>query len=56
MRIEKREDSYLGQENIFNKIIKEKNIANLKKEMAINVQESYRIPNRLDQKENLLIT
>jgi hypothetical protein len=40
---------YKGPENIFNKIIEE-NFFNLKKEMDINVQEAYRIPNRLDQK------
>jgi hypothetical protein len=28
----------------------EENFPNLKKEMAINVQEAYRTPNRLDQK------
>jgi hypothetical protein len=39
-----------GPENIFNKIIEE-NFPNLKKEMAINVQETYRAPNRLDQKK-----
>jgi chromosome segregation ATPase len=37
--------------NIFNKIIEE-NFPNLKKEMPINIQEAYRIPNRLDQKRN----
>lgn len=36
-------------ENSFNKIIGE-NILNLKKEMAINLQEAYKIPNILDQK------
>ena len=34
---------------VFNKIIEE-NFPNLKKEMAIKVQETYRTPNRLDQK------
>jgi hypothetical protein len=34
------------QKMSFNKIIEE----NLKKEMVINVQESYRTPNQLDQK------
>ena len=38
---------------IFNKIIEE-NFSNLKKEMAINIQEAYRTPNRLDQKEKIL--
>jgi hypothetical protein len=28
----------------------EENLPNLKKEMAINMQEAYRTPNRLDQK------
>jgi hypothetical protein len=37
--------------NIFNKIIEE-NFPNLKKEMPMNIQESYRTPNRLDQKKN----
>ena len=50
IRIEECEESQLtGQVNIFNKIIEE-NFSNLKKEMAINVQEAYRTPNRLDQK------
>jgi hypothetical protein len=40
-----------GPANIFNKIIKE-NLPNLKKEMPMNIQEAYRIPNRLDQKRN----
>ena len=40
---------FKGSEDIFNKIIEE-NFSNLKKEMAINVQEAYRTPNRLDQK------
>jgi hypothetical protein len=34
-------------ENIFNKIIEE-NVSNLKKEIAMNMQEDYRTPNRLD--------
>jgi hypothetical protein len=37
-------------ENVFNKIIEV--FSNLKKEMAINVQEIYRKPNRLNQKGN----
>jgi hypothetical protein len=37
--------------NIFNKIIEE-NFPYLKKEMPMNIQESYRTPNRLDQKRN----
>jgi hypothetical protein len=50
--IEESEDCQLkGPVNIFNKIIEE-NFPNLKKEMAINIQEAYRTPNRLDQKRN----
>jgi hypothetical protein len=37
--------------NIFNKIIEE-NFPNLKKEMPMNIQETYRTPNSLDQKRN----
>jgi hypothetical protein len=37
--------------NIFNKIIEE-NFPNLKKEMSMNIQEAYTIPNRLDQKRS----
>ena len=50
VRIEEGEDYQIkGPENIFNKIIEEK-FPNIKKKMAINVQEAYRTPNRLDQK------
>ena len=50
--IEESKDSQLkGPVNIFNKIIQE-NFPNLKKEMPINLQESYRTPTRLDQKMN----
>jgi len=50
--IEETKDSQLkGPVNIFNKIIEEK-FPNLKKEMPMNIQESYRTPNRLDQKRN----
>jgi hypothetical protein len=42
---------FKGPVNIFNKIIEE-NFPNLKKEMPMNIQESYRTPNRLDQKRN----
>jgi hypothetical protein len=46
------EDSQLkGPVNIFNKIIKE-NFPNLKKEMPINIEEAYRITNRLEKKRN----
>ena len=49
--IEKGEESQLkGPENIFNKIIEEK-FPNIKKKMAINVQEAYRTPNTLNQKK-----
>jgi hypothetical protein len=40
-----------GPVNIFNKITEE-NFPNLKKEMPMNIQETYGIPNRLDQKRN----
>jgi hypothetical protein len=40
-----------GPADIFNKIIEE-NFPNLKKEMPMNTQESYRTLNRLDQKRN----
>jgi chromosome segregation ATPase len=40
-----------GPANIFNKIIEE-NFPNLKKEMAMNIEEAYKTPNRLDQKRN----
>ena len=50
--IEEKEDSQLkGQVNTFNKIIEE-NFPSLKKEMTMNVQETYRTPNRLDQEKN----
>jgi hypothetical protein len=50
--IEGSEDSLLkGPINFFNKIIEE-NLPNLKKEMPMNIQEAYRIPNGLDQKIN----
>jgi hypothetical protein len=49
-RIEKNKESQLkGSENIFNKIIEE-NFPNLKKEIAIKVQEVYRMPNKWYQK------
>ena len=50
--IDENEDSQLkGPVNIFNKIIEE-NFPNLKKEMSMNIQEAYRTPNSLDQKNN----
>jgi hypothetical protein len=53
--MEESEDSQLkGQVNIFNKIIEE-NFLNLKKEIPMNIQEAYRMPNRMDQKKFLPI-
>jgi hypothetical protein len=50
--VDKNEDFQLkGPAIIFNKIIEE-NYPYLKKEMPMNIQEAYRIPNRLDQKRN----
>jgi hypothetical protein len=50
--IEESEDSQLkGPVNIFNKI-REENFPNLKKEMPMNIQETYRTPNRLDRKRS----
>jgi len=47
--IEESKDAQLkGPVNIFNKIIED--FPNLKKEMPMNMQESYRTPNRLYQK------
>jgi hypothetical protein len=44
--IEENKDSQLkGPENYFNKIIEE-NLPNLRKEVAIKVQEAYRTPNK----------
>jgi hypothetical protein len=40
-----------GPVSIFNKIIEE-NFPHLKKEMPLNIQETYRTPNRLNQKRN----
>jgi hypothetical protein len=49
--IDENEDFQIkGPANIFNKIIEE-NFTNLKKEMPMNIQETYRTPNRLDQKK-----
>ena len=44
-----------GPENIFNKIIEE-NFPNLKNDIPMKVQEPYRTPNRLDQKEKNSLT
>jgi hypothetical protein len=50
--IDENEDFQLkGPANIFNKIIEE-NFPNLKKEMPMKIQKSYRSPNRLDQRRN----
>ena len=40
-----------GTENIFNKIIEE-NFPNLQNDIPMKVQETYRTPNRLDQKKS----
>jgi hypothetical protein len=48
---EKEDFQLKGPINIFNKII-EDNFPNLKKEMPINIQETYRTPDSLDQKRN----
>jgi hypothetical protein len=54
--IEESEDSQLKEPvTIFNKIIEE-NFPNLKREMPMNIQETYRIPNRLDQKKKKTTT
>lgn len=42
-----------GRENIFNKTIN-RNFTNIKKKVPIKVEETYRKPNRLDQKGNVL--
>jgi hypothetical protein len=45
IRVDENEDFQLkGTANIFNKIIEE-SFHNLKKEMPMNIQEAYRIPN-----------
>jgi hypothetical protein len=50
IRVGENEDFQLkGQANILNKIIEE-NFTNIKKEMLMNIRETYRTPNRLDQK------
>ena len=50
--VDENEDSQLKRPaNIFNKVIEE-NFQYLKKEIPMNIQEAYRIPNRLDQKIN----
>jgi hypothetical protein len=50
--VDENEDFPLKQPaNIFNIIIEE-NFPKLKKDMPMNIQEAYRIPNRLEQKRN----
>ena len=50
--VDKNEDFQIKRPaNIFKKILEE-NFPNLKKEMPMNTQEAYRIPNRLNQKRN----
>ena len=49
IQVEEEDSKNKMLENIFNKIIEE-NFHNLKKEMAVNVQEAYRTPNMLEQK------
>jgi hypothetical protein len=52
IHIDENEDFQLkGAANIFNKITAEK-FQNLKKEIPMNIQETYRTPNRRDQKRN----
>jgi hypothetical protein len=48
---ESKVSQHKGPVNIFNKIIEEK-FPNLKKEMPMNIQETYRITNRVVQKTN----
>jgi hypothetical protein len=50
--IDENEDFQLkGPVNIFNKFIEE-NFPKVKRELPMNIQETYRTPNRLDQKRN----
>ena len=46
---ESKDPQFKGPENIFNKIMEEI-LPYLKREIAINVQDDYRTPDRLDQK------
>ena len=53
MEKEEGEDYHLKEpENVFKKIIEENFFPNLKKEMAINVQEAFRTPNRLQKRQS----
>ena len=50
--MEEGEDSLFKEpENIFDKVIEE-NFSIIKKEVAVNIQEAYRTPDRLGQKRN----
>ena len=52
IRVDENEDFQLKEPaDIFSKIIVE-NFPNLKKDMAMNIQEAYRTPNRMDKKKN----
>jgi hypothetical protein len=48
---ENKQFQFKGPVSIFNKIIEE-NFPNLKKDMSMNIQETYRTPNRLKQEKN----
>jgi hypothetical protein len=48
IEIREQDSHFKRSENVFNKI--KENFPNLKKKMAVHVQETYKIPNRLDQK------
>ena len=50
IEVEGEEYQLKGPENIFNKIVEE-NFPNLKKDIPMKVQETYRTPNRLAQKK-----
>jgi hypothetical protein len=49
-KVEGKDSQFKGPENIFNKTIEE-NFPNVETELPINVQDTYRTPNRLDQKK-----
>lgn len=51
-RVRGRKNKVKGTDNIFNKIVKIKQILSLKKEVPITVQEALRTPSRLKQKRN----
>lgn len=51
--MEKGEELQLkGTENVFDHIIEE-SFPNNKKDITMNLQEAYRTPNKLDQKQNV---